>query len=55
MDMGLIRGVISALVFALFIGIGLWSYSSKRKDDFDDAAVLPLVDDQTPAQNGSTS
>ena len=30
-----------------FAGIFLWAYSSRRKDDFADAANLPLEDDES--------
>jgi len=32
-------------MFALFIGIIVWAWSAKRKKQFDDAARLPLEDD----------
>lgn len=35
---------IGALV--IFVGIILWAYSKKRHTDFDEAARLPLEDDQ---------
>jgi cytochrome c oxidase cbb3-type subunit 4 len=48
MDMGIVRGLITAVVLILFIGIWVWSWSRNRKADFDAAAQLPLGDDQTP-------
>ncbi len=38
MDYGTLRGLIALLIFALFIIIVMWSYSKKRKADFDKAA-----------------
>lgn len=35
----------TVVVFAVFIGIVLWAWSSKRKQSFDEAARLPLDDD----------
>ncbi len=32
-------------VIAIFIGIILWAYSKRRHDDFEEAANLPLEDD----------
>jgi len=32
--------------FFAFVGIAIWAYSSKRKEDFDVAANLPFVDDE---------
>jgi len=55
MDMGLIRGLITAAVLILFIGIWVWSWSRKRSVDFGAAAQLPLGDDSTPpAGEGDT-
>jgi cytochrome c oxidase cbb3-type subunit 4 len=48
MDIGVVRGLITASVLALFIGIWVWSWSRKRHADFDAAAQLPLGDDQRP-------
>ena len=33
-------------LWATFIGIVLWAYSAKRKDDFDEAARLPFADEE---------
>ena len=38
MDYGTLRGLIALLILALFIIIVLWSYSKKRKADFNKAA-----------------
>ncbi|ATH82533.1 CcoQ/FixQ family Cbb3-type cytochrome c oxidase assembly chaperone [Ectopseudomonas mendocina] len=45
MDIGMIRGIGTAVVFIAFIGVVLWAYSSKRKSSFDEAANLPFADD----------
>jgi cytochrome c oxidase cbb3-type subunit 4 len=37
-DYGTLRGIFALLILALFIIIVVWSYSKKRKSDFDDAA-----------------
>jgi len=29
------------------IGIVIWAYSAARKQDFDEAAMLPFADDQS--------
>ena len=36
----------TVLVFIVFIGIVLWAYSGRRKQDFDEAARLVLDDDK---------
>ncbi|OZB23150.1 cbb3-type cytochrome oxidase subunit 3 [Pseudomonas indoloxydans] len=48
MDIGMIRGIGTAVVFIAFIGVVLWAYSSKRKSNFDEAANLPFADDPKP-------
>jgi len=38
MDYGTLRGAFALLILTLFIIIVVWSYSKKRKADFDNAA-----------------
>jgi len=38
-------------VLAIFIGIIFWAYSKHRRVDFDEAANLPLEEDQPLATN----
>ena len=45
MDIGMIRGIGTTVVFIAFIGVVLWAYNSKRKSSFDEAANLPFADD----------
>jgi cytochrome c oxidase cbb3-type subunit 4 len=45
MDIGTFRGVLTAILMALFIALVFWAYSRRRKPDFDAAARLPLEDD----------
>ena len=45
MDAGLLRAFFTVFMFIAFTGIVLWAYSSRRKTDFDEAANLPLEDD----------
>jgi len=45
MNFGLIHSVWTVLLFVLFIGIIVWAWSAKRKRGFDEAAHLPLEDD----------
>ena len=46
MEAGEWRGLFTLFMFLAFIGIFLWAYSSRRKKDFDEAANLPLQDDE---------
>ena len=45
MDIDTFRGVVTALLMLLFIGLVLWAYSRRRQADFTSAAALPLEDD----------
>ncbi|KAF1071594.1 MAG: hypothetical protein GAK45_00482 [Pseudomonas citronellolis] len=45
MDIGMIRGLGTIVVMVAFIGVSLWAYNSKRKERFDDDALLPFADD----------
>lgn len=50
--LGMVRGVLTAVLFAAFLGLWFWAWSSKRRADFSDAAALPLEDDATCASRG---
>jgi len=50
MDIGLVRGLITATLLILFLGIWAWSWSRKRHADFEAAARLPLGDDDAPPE-----
>lgn len=47
MDYGTLRGAVALLILALFTIIVVWSYSKKRKADFNDAANSIFEDDIT--------
>jgi cytochrome c oxidase cbb3-type subunit 4 len=46
MDVNDLRSIITVVSFMLFVGIVFWAWSGSRKADFDEAARLPLDDDQ---------
>jgi cytochrome c oxidase cbb3-type subunit 4 len=48
MDIGTFRGLVTAVLMVLFIGLVIWAYSRGRHKDFTAAAALPLEDDDTP-------
>ncbi|MCX7897748.1 MAG: cbb3-type cytochrome c oxidase subunit 3 [Rhodocyclaceae bacterium] len=48
MDINDLRSVITVLAFVTFIGIVAWAWSSRQKAVFDEAARLPLEDDEPP-------
>lgn len=57
MDTGTFRGLITLILIIAFLGIFAWSYSKRRKKDFDEAAHLPFADDndEPPARDKHTS
>jgi cytochrome c oxidase cbb3-type subunit 4 len=44
MDINILRGVITAVSLACFIGIVVWAYSPRNKARLDEAGRLPLED-----------
>ena len=56
MDINTLRGMITALLIVIFIGLIIWAYSKNRKADFDEAAMLPLVgNDESVASTASVN
>lgn len=45
-DINTIRGLITAVLLFCFLGMVFWAYSSKRKDDFSEAAMLALTENE---------
>ncbi|MEY4341390.1 MAG: hypothetical protein RL541_894 [Pseudomonadota bacterium] len=45
MDVNDLRAVTTVISFAIFIGIMVWAFSRRNKEDFDAAAKLPLDQD----------
>lgn len=45
MDINALRSLFTVLIFGIFVGIVWWAYSARRKSSFDEAALLPLNDD----------
>jgi len=43
---GLLSGIFTALLLLAFIGIVAWAWSSRRREQFDAAARLPLEEDK---------
>lgn len=48
MDIQTLRSIVTVASFAAFLGIVWWAYGAPRKAAFDEAARLPLDDDDTP-------
>ena len=45
-SLGLVRGLLTAILFAAFIALWFWAWSGKRRQDFAAAAQLPLEDER---------
>jgi cytochrome c oxidase cbb3-type subunit 4 len=41
----MISGILIALMLVLFVGLFVWAYTPGRKQRFNEAAALALVDD----------
>lgn len=44
MNTGLISGLVTVLLLAVFLYGCYWAFSAQRKQDFEEAARLPLED-----------
>ena len=55
MDAGFLRGLFTLFMFLAFIGIVIWAWSSRRKQEFSAAAQLPLEDDTGTIPDSGTS
>lgn len=51
MEINDLRIVVTVLGFVCFLGICAWAYSKHAKTGFDEAAQLPLTDDDLPVSN----
>lgn len=51
MDMGTFRGILTAVLLVLFVGICVYAWRRGRKGGFDRAAQMPLEDDTRPPQS----
>jgi len=45
-SLGVLRGVLTAILFAAFIALWVWTWSSNRRQEFAAAAQLPLEDER---------
>lgn len=44
-----VQSIWTIVVMIIFLSVVIWAYSSKRKTEFDEAARLPLDDDDSVA------
>ncbi len=42
--MGIVNGIMTAVLLVLFVGIWIWAWSKRNKATFDEMANLPLQD-----------
>ncbi|MBI5257079.1 MAG: cbb3-type cytochrome c oxidase subunit 3 [Burkholderiales bacterium] len=47
MELNELRSVVTVMLFIVFIGIVIWAWSQRRREAFDSAAQLPLIDDES--------
>jgi cytochrome c oxidase cbb3-type subunit IV len=52
-DIGTVRGLLTAILFVAFVALVFWAYSSRRKAEFDELARMPLEDDMPAKDQGS--
>jgi cytochrome c oxidase cbb3-type subunit 4 len=45
LDAAVFHGLWTGALLVIFVGIVIWAWSGKRKGDFDEAAHIPLDDD----------
>ncbi len=53
MDINILRTILTVAAFLTFLGIVFYSYSGRRRGDFDKAARAALDDDQPQQLTGS--
>jgi cytochrome c oxidase cbb3-type subunit 4 len=49
---GWVAGISTLISMVAFIGVVAWSWSRRRKSEFDSLARLPLEEDAAAAQGG---
>lgn len=45
-SIGLVRGLLTAILFAAFVVLCVWAWSARQRPDFAAAARLPLEDER---------
>jgi cytochrome c oxidase cbb3-type subunit 4 len=53
MDVSIVQSVWTLVVLVMFVGIVIWAWSGKRKQEFDEAANIPFDEDDKPAATTS--
>lgn len=52
MDLGVIRGIGTIVLFVSFIALVIWAYTPGRRKRFEEAAKLPFLGDDDAKQAG---
>jgi cytochrome c oxidase cbb3-type subunit 4 len=45
MTSGTLSGIVTSILILLFLGVWVWAFSSRRKEQFSKAARMPLEED----------
>lgn len=53
MSLGIVRGMITLILFVAFISLWIWAWSTRRRPEFSAAAQIPLQGDPH-SPDGST-
>ena len=52
--MGIVNGIMTVVLMAIFIGIVVWAWRRERRQQFDQAAALPLEEDVNVGMSAGT-
>ena len=47
----MISGILTGLLMILFLGVTGWAYSSRQKERFHEAEMLPLIEDSQVSED----
>jgi cytochrome c oxidase cbb3-type subunit 4 len=48
LNMGVVRGLLTVALFLAFMTLWAWAWSKNRQQEFDNAARLPLEEQDSP-------
>jgi cytochrome c oxidase cbb3-type subunit 4 len=46
----MISGIVTAILLVVFVGGWVWAWSPRRRQEFEEAALLPLDEDRQETQ-----
>lgn len=53
MDYGTLQGIITIVIMVIFVGIFVWAFSSRRKQEFDDTAKSIFSEEEKQKMNNT--